>query len=374
MVESHKNNENFRIITYHLDEQNNTIKPFFSDFKNKNSLSFLATINYFKFLSVTIQSYISNHLNEKTEFIIITNQLNEKEFKKLLVKKENLFFTFVVVKWKIDLNKFSEWGWNKKWSSFIFCKLILTNKIFKEFKKILFVDSDCIFLKNISELFEIKMKKYSLAGCLDFPAISLDYLKNTFSKIKNYNFKFREKIFNSFNCEVNYYIYINKILRLNSYEYMNCGIILFNVENIKDFSNSKTWIKDLMVLEQDMLNIVYRKNKKIISPIYNYPFISKNHLDEKINSLISEKAENEWLEAFKNKKIVHFYMSPKPWESMKIKKNEIYSLWFKYAKKTPYWLDIKKNIKENNRKKRYKFLLKFISFKWILLFKKITTI
>lgn len=98
MVESHKNNENFRIITYHLDEQNNTIKPFFSDFKNKNSLSFLATINYFKFLSVTIQSYISNHLNEKTEFIIITNQLNEKEFKKLLVKKENLFFTFVVVK------------------------------------------------------------------------------------------------------------------------------------------------------------------------------------------------------------------------------------------------------------------------------------
>ena len=77
---------------------------------------------------------------------------------------------------------------------------------------------------------------------------------------------------NEFDCEINYYTYINRLLKVNSYEYINCGVVLFNLENIEDFSNSKLWIKDLMVLEQDMLNVVFKNKKMIISPIYNYPF------------------------------------------------------------------------------------------------------
>ncbi|MBD5446135.1 MAG: hypothetical protein HDR31_02315 [Mycoplasma sp.] len=363
MVKETKTN-NFRIIDYSLNEENDEIIPYFYKFEHKNSIAFLATLDYFKFLSVTIQSYITYH-KEKTEFIIITNEKNDLEFKKLPVNNDNLFYTFIVVNSKIDLDKFSEWGWNKKWSPFIFCKLILTNKIFKSFKKILFVDCDCIFLGNISELFLIDMGKNQIAGANDFPCISLNYLRNTFNDIKTYNYDLRKKILNEFDCEINYYTYINRLLKVNSYEYINCGVVLFNLENIEDFSNSKLWIKDLMVLEQDMLNVVFKNKKMIISPIYNYPFVNKKHLEIKIDSLISQSHEKDWIEAFKNKKIVHFYMSQKPWISIKMKKSETHSFWFNFAKKTNYWSQILKVIKAKDKQRRHQFYLRFISLKWI---------
>ncbi|MBD5445829.1 MAG: hypothetical protein HDR31_00755 [Mycoplasma sp.] len=353
-------NKNFRIFNYSFKNQNEIISPFFNT--NQKTICYLADINYFKYMSVSIESYIKSNkfLDKKTEIIVITDQQNEKEFLKLSSISLDYFFTFIVIDNDVDFKKFSKWGWNKKWTGLIFCKLIVTGNSFKEFEKILFVDCDCMFLQDVSELWEIDLGNIPIAGVNDFPSINLKILSKTFTDIEKYNYEIRKELLNNLTCKIDYFYYLKNVIKVNNLEYINGGIILFNCKHTEDFSNPKSWLKDLLVLEQDMINIVFKK-KKILSPIYNYPFLNHEDLCTQINCMISEEYENLWKNSFKLKKIIHFYMTQKPWESMKLRKKDLYKTWFNLAKYSIYWKEIKREIKNNDAKRRKRFFSNIFS-------------
>lgn len=358
---SEKNtSNNYRIYTYYMNEQNKEIIPHFLG-HNFKTLCFFSTANYFKYLSVTIQSFYENNDCNLTEIIVLTDEENKEEFDKISIFFKNIYFTFVVISEKnSNLLDFIEWGWNKKWHKLTNCKLILTDYVFKKFERIVFFDLDLFFVKDVSELWKINIQEKSIAGVNDFPAVNLQHLQYTFTNIEYYNYEFRNLIYKKFNSIFNFYNYLTKCINVDPYDYINVGVIIIETKNIKNFSSTNKWIKGLAVIEQDMWNIFFKNNKYLLDPIYNFPFVKIKQFEKYMNRLISLDLKTKWEKSFIDKKIIHFYLTDKPWMSWKKRKKDIYKNWYYYAKKTIYWKSIKKEVKKNSRKQMRTFFVTFI--------------
>lgn len=283
--------------------------------ENNNSISIaMATDNNYAYPTMVAITSILNNCNPKTNinfYVMLSGDFEQSlkdKIKSFEKKYKNCSVSFIDMKDKLkDLYT----SGNIKTAAYY--RLLLPD-ILSELDKILYMDVDTITQYDLSDLFNIDIEDYYLAGCKDNGAewISIacvDYVKK----------------FGKEDCLKNY---------------INSGILLFNLKKMREDNLVEKLIEcasshNFNCHDQDTINwICHDKIKKIDNIYNNFPnFIQKNDV--------------------KNQVIIH-YAADKPWKNKNVK---YASIWWDYAKKTGLLKEIKekfidqsKNIKEQSKK------------------------
>jgi lipopolysaccharide biosynthesis glycosyltransferase len=172
--------------------------------------------------------------------------------------------------------------------------------------KVLYLDSDVIIQKDLSELFETNINDFYAGVIKDIGLIDNDL------NIKNY--------FNSGIMLLNL-----KLMREN-----DASAALFNIRRSVD---------NLTYVDQDCFNILFEKKVKLLPIIYNcfYNFFLK-HKDKYSLDYINKFFETNYLSLDDIKKdscIIHLVSYDKPWVYFN---NYFISEWNEYFKKSPFRL------------------------------------
>ncbi|MBQ9150402.1 glycosyltransferase family 8 protein [bacterium] len=293
-----------------------SIKPKWNE--NFTAIAMSSSKEYVPYLSVCLQSLKENTSKKHNYDIIIFEQKIPEKDKKILkkqIEQKNISLRFVNPAKFLSGYQFE---FRNNWA--LECYFRLTAPVvLNEYRKIIFTDIDIAFKKDIQDLYKIEAPN-GIAACLEinYPPF---YLQN--KEIKKH---------------------LHEELKLDSpYQYYNTGVLVINLEYFRqnnltkkllDISSEKTY----RYLEQDVLNM-YFKNKI-------------TRLDEKWNSLapsllrgeiVKKIDKNELKRYYKGREeacIIH-YIGGKPWEITNADRSDV---WWKYANKTPYTKNKKKEI------------------------------
>lgn len=183
----------------------------------------------------------------------------------------------------------------------LFAPLLIKEKI----DRILYLDCDIICRGSILPLYNADFEGKPIAAC-----INMNYETNP-----DFNYNLGLDIEN---------------------EYINSGVLLINIDEYKKIVNEQiiidciTEYRDRLVQhDQDLINILFYKNMKLLSTDYNYQILRPER-EAKIDSCLTHYAE-----------------SPKPWEDS----------YFYFIKGIPYYEYL---IKNNEKDKAYKLIKKHI--------------
>ena len=310
---------------------------------------------YLKYSSVTIASIISNaNKNFYYKIFIISDQIsneNQNLLKKWISNYHNFSLDFIIMNQLQNENFFL----NSYQSKAVYYRLYIP-KLFEKYKRVLYLDSDIIVDQDISDLISMDFKEYLAMGITDYveksikekdPCYPADYFYNT--------------------------------LKLKSPKnYINAGVILFNIKKInelkisEEFINIRHTVKEPIYQDQCLLNCIFGKfsiegiGTKIISHKYNF-FRGAN---SDVNITYSYLFKNRFLRFLKLSKkenasfyIYHFLTHLKPWNSKRISNKLFYKYLFSIHVVKPPKEFIKQILEENNRKFpiHWKLFMKFLS-------------
>ncbi|MBR3631538.1 MAG: DUF4422 domain-containing protein [Elusimicrobiaceae bacterium] len=282
--------------------------------KNNVAVAMSSSNEYVPYLSVCLQS-LQDHVSKDHNYDIVVFERNITDENKAILKKqieqENISLRFYN---PVDL--FEKYNLHYPSCYNLECYFRLVSPyIFRHYKKIVFTDVDLLFNADIAELYDINIDKYPLGAVQD-------YIWGIF--VNNPKLDWRE--------------YARDVLNLeNLYNYFNTGVMLLNVEefNKNRYSNKLLELvshTQFRILEQDGLNKFFQSTIKYIPSAWNFPTLNSVY-----------KSMIEWMPyefAVKYKqdrlspKIIHFAGSEKPWYYLE---NEMADIWWKYARKTPFY-------------------------------------
>lgn len=206
-----------------------------SNILNGLTISLLSIIkNTTKDLNVYILTM--KYKNNKKEYMPINKEVIEKLEKELKKKRDNIKLTLIDVKDLVEKYPLTANENNMKFTPY--CMLRLYADLIKELpKKILYLDTDTVSLKDISTLYDIDIDNYEVAGVLD-----------------NYGQHF----------------FRTNIIKK---EYLNSGVLLLNLDNIRKnnvFSKCRNYCNKypMVMPDQSSLN-KFAKHKLFLDRKYN---------------------------------------------------------------------------------------------------------
>ena len=318
-IQNNKNNKNvYDIFLYKKDEKRNLY--------NKTLLNICMALDdnviYQTLTSMT--SALENNNNEKN--ILVYNLLLSHDFNKENIQIfESLKRNYpVIINYYIIPNIFDAF---KKWKQKTYChyyKLFIPI-LFPYLEKILYLDSDTLIFRDISELF--------------FVDFNHNYILGSQATDKN----------------------IKKKFKINVKVYINVGVLLFNIKKIRKHNKDIELLyftmknsKKYKYPEQDSLNIIFNPNIGLLPYKYGIRIIDsletyRKHLEPLYNKKYSI---NEIKNAILKPAILHLtYCNPKVWKRKTkslYKKDTICKKYQKefyfYAKKTKYYSEIIKKL------------------------------
>ena len=308
---------------------------------NKNSqnipIVLAADDNYTYYVGVCITSILENaDKKHNYDFYIIGEGLNDENKEKLrLILSSYNNASLRIVNISSLLEKYDKKifysGISGDYNISTYYRFFLAD-IFKNFNKILYIDSDTIVLNDISKLYNVNIKNNYVAATKDI------YVK-VWRRIDN---------------EMENYLQTKLKLRIID-DYFQAGVLLinialFNKDNIKDSLFDKLQeIKYPKIVDQDILNSILKDKIMYISNQWDYDCNLENMVNANPNILINNlyiDEMNDYILAKKNPYIIHYAGKNKPWFNPKVK---FASFWWKYARMTPFYEEIiYKNLSQNN--------------------------
>lgn len=191
----------------------------------------------------------------------------------------------------------------RKWTVGMYYRLMLP-KLLPNVKKIIYCDTDVLFMKDLSDLFNVDLDDNYIAGILD--------LSNINKVWKKQNTKFHE---------------------LYQGEYINSGVLVMNLDKIRKYVDYDKIIsmskfdKRLRFPDQEIINICFKDKIKFLDVKYNFMVYAMSEhyklIDENYVSFISDV----------NDAVILHYAAIKPWN----KKCDFSDLWWNVAKQTPFF-------------------------------------
>lgn len=280
---------------------------------------------YFKYANVVITSLVKNSNPECLYEINIISEGISKENKsiseKYIARHKNFTLKF------IELENFnsSQFFLNSYMSASTYYRFYIP-ELFKGYPRILYLDSDIIINKDISELADMGFDD-KLALCCPSPYIHKLIKQNNHPE---------------FSLE-----YFTKKLKMEDpLQYFNAGVMVYNIEKINEMNVGQKMFESLKEIEkpllqdQDLLNSVFSRNGgvKLIDQKYNNTRIFKVTTMRMIfNSIMKFLGKTNVSQLFY---IYHFVGKDKPWKTSRVDN----SLFDYYAVKSPFYNEI---IKEN---------------------------
>lgn len=268
--------------------------------KNTIPVFFSADDNYAPYLATSIASLIA-HKNNEDEYKIVVlshnmSSTNEARIKSLA--KENV--EVIVVSMEDKLEELTASGKNNLCTDYyslaIYFRLFIP-QMFPEYKIGIYSDSDVVYEEDVAELMKVDLKGNLLGACID----------TSVQPVPEF-------------CH-----YVDKAIGVDHTKYINSGILLMNLEALRDCDFQGHF---LYILNKYHFNTVAPDQDYINAICYGKILF----LDTRWNvmcSAIKEKIEDP--------KIVHFNLFFKPWRF----DNVIYEeLFWKYAELSGYSKEI----------------------------------
>ena len=267
----------------------------------KVPVAFICDSHYVIPTAVAITSLICNkNPNTYYNIYIIGADLSEMEIEKFHEFKGDEADVHII---KTSLEKYEGMQKYGLLTSAAYLKFDLPDLIPNQ-DKVLYLDSDIIIQKDLSDLFEINIKDYYAGAVKDIGLI-------------HYN--------------------------PNNKNHFNSGIMLLNLKLMSENNASKALldigrsVENLTLMDQDCFNILFDKKVKFLQIIYNchYYFFLK-YRDEYTLDCINKYFEtnySSWDNIKKDSCIIHFVSYEKPWIY-----SDVASVgeWDEYFKKSPY--------------------------------------
>ncbi|WP_291120728.1 glycosyltransferase family 8 protein [Empedobacter sp. UBA7248] len=272
--------------------------------------------NYLKYTSVTIASIISNSRKDILyKLFILTEDIsdeNQRIINKWISRYKNFSIDFIFLNEIKNENLHTEAHLNNS----TYYRLYIP-KLFKDYERVLYLDSDLIIDRDISQFLKIDFDNCLLMGVTDY---SSEYVKNDYP-----------------NFSKNYFYNVLKLKEPD--EYINAGVALFNVKKIIELGIENEFIEIIKTIEkpinhdQDLMNAVIGRNgkTKILSKKFNYLTVYQDDL----NITYSYVLKDSFSRLFKKKNeqdikfyIYHFSSKAKPWNSTRISKRLFYKFLF----------------------------------------------
>lgn len=169
-------------------------------------------------------------------------------------------------------------------------------RLFPQYDKAIYIDSDTILVKDIANLFEMDLEDCAIAAQVDPKVSDIPVFRD----------------------------YVNNAVGVPSEEYVNSGVLLMNLKKLRKLHYISTMIDlinkynaDLVAPDQDYLNVILRGKIKHLDSTWNYQPCQKT-LPKEVN-------------------LVHFNLFKKPWFY-----SDIYGadLFWKAAQKTPFYPEL----------------------------------
>lgn len=284
--------------------------------------------NYAPFVSTTIASIVEN-TKSFINFYILDSGISE-ENKAKIARIEGEFSNFSVEYIKIDIQKlFGDFPLHVKEHTLNVFSRYLIPQLRPDLKKVIYLDVDIIVKGDIADLFNISLGGNHLGAIPEYT----DVLEN----------------------------HIKELAISNTHKYFNAGILVidcdyFRKNNLTDLLIKKTMEIKPKYQDQDILNIVFQDNYKIL----NYKFNVSSYMNEFNN----KKMDPEVQEALKKPFIIH-YSTFKPWNDRSV----IFAddFWY-YARKTSFYEILLENIINLGNKTKQESIRKLRLFNLITIF------
>ena len=289
------------------------IEPAFS--KPDVAILLVASDSYTHYIGTLIQSIIENASNIRTyDIIVFVTDMgiqNMNMLHNMVGALGNVSLRFVDVRNALDIGKLQIS--NSAYSYYTLLRLLAPDLLAK-YKKVLYLDADVIADADVAELFDIDVKGYCLAGAADpFINARMTYENEDRS-------------------------YLESIGLTLSWGYMQAGVILFNIEQLRnEFSPfyfvKLAYEKEFHWLDQDILNVCCKGKIRFIDGCWNV-FALNQDLAEKLENILPDTLYEDYTKARGETKIVHYVFQQFP---DKNPNGDMAEVFWKYMRHTPFY-------------------------------------
>lgn len=280
--------------------------------KNEIPIFFTIDNSYAPYISVAIQSIIENASKDYNyKIIVLYQELSEENIQKISsLQREGFEIKFVYM--KDGLESITDRVENRLRCDYftltIYFRLFIPD-MFPEYDKGIYIDSDIVVPGDISELYNHELGNNLIGACSDKSVVDVPELAK----------------------------YMEEAVGVNKYEYINSGVLLMNLKEMREKEFSKRFLTllnkyhfDCIAPDQDYLNAMC--NGKIL------------YLDDNWDAMPTEGKKT-----LPNPKLIHYNLFQKPWCYDNIQYEEYF---WKYAKKTSYYeqiIEFKNNYSEEQK-------------------------
>lgn len=270
-------------------------KPAFS---SKNIPIVLSSSDFYvPYAAVTLMSIVQHSSEEYNyDFIFLVSALSDKSkdlLKSIIKKYPNMSIRFFGVLPIINKYKFIA---NNHVSIETFYRLFV-QKIFKDYEKIVYLDSDLLVRRDISDLYNIDIGNNLIAATID--ADWLGQYNGAIPAVKKY-------------C--------SKTLKLaNPYSYFQAGVLVFNIHEMSKTFHETELAEfgsqgEYMYVDQDVLNVKCQGRVYYLDIRWNIMTACGGGRIQNIKTFTPVDIKNSYFEGRKNPYIIHYAGYIKPWD------------------------------------------------------------
>ena len=271
--------------------------------KKEIPIFFAVDDEYIPFLGVTLKSIIDNS-SEKylyTIRILYTKISNDNILRIKKLERENLSIEFIDLNYYIDSIKEKLYT-RDYYSKATYFRLFLP-KLYPDYDKVIYLDSDTILNANIAELYEIDIGDKLIGAIPD--------------EIVGFTPIFRE--------------YVERVIGCQSYKnYFNAGVLVMNLKEMREFKFQEKFLYLLekttysVAQDQDYLNRICKGRVHYIDTVWNKMPVGRKSIESK------------------DIKLVHYNFAHKPWHYETVMYEDYF---WKYANETEFIEEIREEQK-----------------------------
>ena len=291
---------------------NECIEPLGEDYI---PVCFCSSNEYAPILSVALQSLIINRDEKQCYDIVIINRDISENNKALLHGMidglNNIYIRFLNIKKWVENLTFYTWA---HFTAFTYYRLIIPT-LFKNYEKVIYLDSDVVVNHDISELYKSEINKEYIAAVID------THVTGRFSQL-------------SPKYEPSYY---TEVLGCLEGEYFQAGVMLINISEINECYGDMELVKKASEakyrwLDQDFLNIEFHGKVKYLQNNWNVMILNTpNDIDE---DYLRKDLFEKYNEARREPYIIHYVGRSIP---CYVPTTDMYYYFWRYARLTPYY-------------------------------------
>lgn len=283
-----------RVIFFNTEKQK-PIKPI----SNNCIPIVLASNNYYvPYLYTVIVSFLNYKKEDDVYDIVILHSDISKTNKALLKQIEqngkNIHIRFFNMGSFIADSKFQMNNNLSHISIDTFYRLFIP-EVFKEFDRVIYLDSDLIVKKNIAEILKESSANHTISATRDIDFVSQYY---GMKKVRSYS---------------------DSVIKLKQIEnYFQAGVFVFNIKMFKEKYSLDELLnlaisRKFLYQDQDIMNIYFKNDIFYLNGQWNVMTDCAEIRMNQIRLFAPYKLYKEYLEARKNPYIIHYAGFAKPW-------------------------------------------------------------